>query len=404
MKRWIWMAALAAALGTAGAAGASDTGYIYGRVVTDEGNTYEGQLRWGDEEAFWHDLFNATKSENEHIADVDDDVLRDLRRRDRDFWESLFANRDSDFEHLFVVRFGDLKRIEPRSRSRVDVEFRNGKTMELDGGSNDVGARITVVDPYTGTHRLRWERIKSIEFSAAPATIKDKLGDPLYGTVKTRRHEFTGHIQWDNDEALTIDELNGDTRDGDVDITFGDIAKIRKHRSGSMVKLKSGNEVYLTGSNDVNDENRGVVVKVPGIGTVMVGWDDFEEVTFKRAPDSGSSYADYGAGRKLNGVVETRSGPLRGDIVYDLDEAWDFELLHGDNGDTRYLIPFREIAQITPRGRYRAEVLLKSGLTIELEESQDVSRDNDGVLVYTGSRRPEYVEWRDVNMIRFAVK
>src|SRR5262245_22705067 len=49
---------------------ASDVGYLYGRVETVDGGVYEGQLRWGTEESFWDDLFNANKFENENIAYV----------------------------------------------------------------------------------------------------------------------------------------------------------------------------------------------------------------------------------------------------------------------------------------------------------------------------------------------
>jgi len=168
-----------------------------------------------------------------------------------------------------------------------------------------------------------------------------------------------------------------------------------------MVTLRSGSELYLTGSNDVNRENRGVVVKVPKFGRAKIGWDDFEEVTFHPAPNSGPGYSEYGGGRELTGTVVARGGRFSGRIVFDLDEAWDFELLHGTMGDTEFLIPFRDIARITPSGRYRAKVELRSGLTIELEDSQDVSRKNDGLLVFAGSHEPRYVAWHDVDEVVF---
>jgi len=41
------------------------SGFIYGRVITGDGTTHEGRLRWGgDQEAFWGDYFNGTKKEN----------------------------------------------------------------------------------------------------------------------------------------------------------------------------------------------------------------------------------------------------------------------------------------------------------------------------------------------------
>jgi hypothetical protein len=389
----------------AGPALASDVGYIYGRVETTSGDIHEGQLRWGDEESFWDDIFNATKAENENLQYVDRKDLKRIRSDKQNAWNLLgIGDQDWDFTHLFAVRFGDMKRIEVRGGDDLVVEFRNGDEMELGGGSNDVGAVITVLDGKRGTREIKWNRIRTIEFMNTPARLPYKLGDPIYGTVKSGRREFTGRIQWDNDETLTTDMLDGDTRDDDVSLEFGDIASIRKHRNGSMVTLKSGEELYLTGSNDVNHQNRGVVVVVPGVGTVKIGWDDFDELKLVRAPNSGHSYADYAQPRDLTGEVVTENGRLSGRLVFDLDESRDFEMLHGTNGDTEFLIPFRDIASIKPLGRRRSDVELRMGLTIELEDSQDVTRDNDGLLVFTGDRKPRYVSWRDVSDVRLTAK
>jgi hypothetical protein len=184
-------------------------------------------------------------------------------------WDFIFGkNNRHAFDHLFAVRFGDLKRLDLQQGENLIAELRNGEEVELKGGSNDVGARITVVDAKQGQHSLKWNRIRTVEFLNTPEKLADKLGDPIYGTVKSGKLEFTGRIQWDHDECLTTDELDGDTRDGDVSVEFGDIASIQKYRRGARVKLKSGKELYLTNSNDVNSQNRGVVVVVPKLGSV----------------------------------------------------------------------------------------------------------------------------------------
>ncbi len=401
MSARVSIAVLAFGLTLASPVFASDVGYIYGRVETVGGEAYEGQLRWGDEESFWDDIFNATKFENENLAYVDHKDLRRIRSRHWSGWDFL-GILEPDLTHLFAIRFGDLKRIEVRGGDDLVAEFRNDEEMRLRGGSNDVGAQITVVDPKLGKRELKWNRIRTIEFRDTPAKLHDKLGEPIYGTVKSGRLDFTGRIQWDHDETLTSDELDGETRDGKVSLEFGDIAAIRKDRRGALVTLKSGSELYLTGTNDVNHENRGVVVVVPGVGTVKIGWDDFDEAKLVPAPTSGRSYAEYARGGDLSGEVVTHDGRCSGRIVFDLDESRDFELLHGTNGDTEYLIPFRDIARIKPQGRRRSEVELRMGLTIELEESQDVTRKNAGLLVFTGEGKPKYVAWQDVTDVRFA--
>lgn len=400
MSARVSIAVLAAGFGLASPAFASDVGYLYGRVMTVDGDSYQGQLRWGTEESFWDDIFNADKAENDNLDYVDRRTLRQIRSRHWSGW-GFFGIHERSLTHAFAVRFGDLKRIDVRRGDDVVAESRNGERIGLHGGSNDVGAQVTVVDPRLGRHELKWDRIRTVEFLETPAKLDDKLWEPIYGTVKSGKYDFTGRIQWDNDECLTGDRLDGETRDGDAHIPFADIASIRKHRNGAWVTLRSGGELYVTGTNDVNGDNRGVVVSLAGLGSVKIGWDDFDEVTFSAAPSSGRSYAEYGKARGLAGTVVTFDGRDDGRIIFDLDESWDFELLQGMNGSTEYLIPFRDIARIKPLGRNRADVELRMGLTVELEESQDVTRRNDGLLVFVGDRGPRYIDWRDVTEIVF---
>ena len=394
------IAVLAFGLALSQPAIASDVGYIYGRVETVDGPTYEGELRWGTEEAFWGDIFNATKIENENLGEVNGRQLERIRSH-RWIGGDFFGLVNPDLTHVLAVRFGDLKRIRTRGGDHLIAEFRNGEEMSLGGGSNDVGAEITVIDTKRGRQDIHWDRIRSIEFKDTPAHLENKLGEPIYGAVKAGRYTFTGRIQWDNDETLSSDTLDGYTANGKESIAFADITEIRKQGTGSLVTLRSGRRVFMNRTNDVNHENRGIVVIVPNVGSVKVGWNDFDQVTLGHAPDSGPSYADYAKAADLSGRVVTRNGHHDGRIVFDLDESWDFELLQGMNRNTEYLIPFRDIARIKRESFRQSLVQLRNGTTIELEDSQDVSRKNDGLLVYAGSSKPQYIEWRNVTEIEF---
>jgi PAS domain S-box-containing protein len=128
---------------------------------------------------------------------------------------------------------------------------------------------------------------------------------------------------------------------------------------------------------------------------------DFVEVDFSPAPGSGRGYEEYGKARDLAGTVVTKSGRYDGRIIFDLDEALDCELLQGMNGHTEYIIPFRDIARIRTEGPHRSVVELRMGLKVELGDGQDVSRKNDGVLVFDGGAKPRYVGWRDVQELVF---
>ena len=64
------LAALAAFLPPAArAASGPHQGFLYGTVETRSGASYTGLLRWGREEAFWDDLFNATKPDEPATID-----------------------------------------------------------------------------------------------------------------------------------------------------------------------------------------------------------------------------------------------------------------------------------------------------------------------------------------------
>src|SRR5688500_11692064 len=55
--------------------------FLYGRITTVDGVTYEGRLRWGSgEEAFWGNYFNGAKKANPWVAHVPPERLPKERR------------------------------------------------------------------------------------------------------------------------------------------------------------------------------------------------------------------------------------------------------------------------------------------------------------------------------------
>jgi hypothetical protein len=391
-----------------------DQGYIYGKITLDNGNVYQGVIRWGDEEAFWDDMFNSTKVDNifeEVLYDLDIDDLEDElyseSRRRRSHRRNIFniTFRDDspgETEHQFKCRFGDIQTMRLRGRESILLTFKNGEEMRISGGSNDVGASLMILDDELDEVKLKWQRIETIEFMSTPKKLNQKLGDPLFGEVETRRGTFHGFIQWDHDECLSTDVLDGDSEDGDMKIRFTNIRSIEKYRRGSLVTLKSGREIYLTGSNDVNSENRGVVIKDPELGKILVKWRAFEKITFQDTGDSGPAYKDFQETRTLSGVVHTKDDETySGRIIYDLDEIYDLEILDGQDGYIEYNIPFRNIKRISPRSSYGSRIELKNGDELVLEDSRDVDEDNDGIVVVEKKDKAKYIPWRDIREILF---
>lgn len=384
-----------------------DEGFIYGKLTTIDGDTYTGQIRWGKEEAYWSDIFNGTKEENDnyrYLSREERDQLRDDRgSRNGWRWSGIRVNWNSDYEttHEFQARFGDLSKIEMRRRSEVLITLRNGEEFYIEDGSNDFGADITIMDSEMGQMKFRWSRVDMVEFMETPKKLSATLGEPLYGTVEYYGGELTGIIQWDHDERLSTDKLDGDTRDGDMAIEFGNLKSIERDRSGSNVVTKSGRELYLRGSNDVNSQNRGIIVTTD-FGRVDIPWREFKKVTFSDSPNSGKGYSAYSNMKKLSGTVTTTDGQtLTGDIIYDLDEEFTFEMLQGKDDDVEYIIPMESIKTIEPKNYDNSLVTLKNGTSIMLGEARDVNEDNDGILVFTGSGDPTYVRWDDVKEITF---
>ncbi len=383
-------------------------GFIYGKVTTIDGDSYTGQIRWGKEEAYWTDLFNGTKDGNDnyrYLTREDREELRD-KYRDRNRWNNVWVNWGSsrnEYEttHEFQARFGDISKIEITRRSEVRMTLRNGEELYIGDGSNDFDTEVRVMDSELGETSFRWSRIEMIEFMDTPANLRNTMGDALYGTVEYYGGELTGVIQWDHDERLSTDVLDGDSRDGDVEIEFGNLASIEKDGSGSTIVTKSGREMYLRGSNDVNSSNRGIIVTTD-FGRVDIPWREFRKVTFSDAPATIKKYSDFSGMKKLSGTVTTTDGEtLTGEIIYDLDESYTFEMLQGEDDDVSYIIPLESVKSISPKNWDYSEVVLKNGTKLTLGESRDVSEDNDGVLVFAGNGDPKFIIWEKVKEITF---
>ena len=151
-------------------------------------------------------------------------------------------------------------------------------------GTEDVDSDndgITVSDPALGQVKVDWNAFDNVTFSDAPAGADQVAfdgGRPITGTVVTESgQELTGTVRWDNDEAYTWEMLNGSENGADFEVEFAQIANIRKDGRGSQVTLKDGRSFHLVGSNDVNRQNRGIIVDTAN-GSHRLSWSDFKEL------------------------------------------------------------------------------------------------------------------------------
>ena len=387
---------------------APKAGYIYGRVTVVNGATYEGRLRWGpDEEAFWTDAFNGVKHENAWATHVPPERLPKRSNQHKVFGIQIgHGERPIDLGRMFLVRFGDIARIEPRGRSVV-VVLKSGTEFVLDRfSSSDFDDDLRVWDATKGEVDMDSAQIRSIELM--PTGPLGEVAGRLYGTVHTKHRDFTGFVQWDREECMGTDELDGRGPEGKLSVRFDTIRSIeRRTPDSSLVTQLDGREVVIGGTNDVGNGNRGVYVDDQRYGRVLVSWDAFERVDFGPA-GSGPAYGDFPPSSPITGSVTTRDGRrLTGRLVYDLDESETIETLDLPMDGVDYSIPFGMVASIVPlgadvQGAQHPRVTLHNGEVLQPERESDVGEWNAGLLVFVeGVEHPEYVAWGEVQQVDF---
>jgi len=177
--------------------------------------------------------------------------------------------------------------------------------------------------------------------------------------------------------------LQGSSSSGKVEIPFGKSAQIENLGNSSKVVLHNGKSMVLSGTNDVNNENRGIIISITGIGKIEIPWSIFNRIKFeKNYHSSGPSYDSFSYPERLNGIVkDLRGNEFKGLIIFDKDEKWDIEMLEGKIKSSKYIIPFREIRTIIPKNDSYSYVILRNDKKLILGNLQDVSSKNEGIVI-----------------------
>lgn len=382
----------------------ANPGFLYGRVTTDDGETYEGRLRWGGaEEAFWGDYFSGVKGSNPWADRVPPEELATGHQPFTIFGLEFGGPDTIDLTRPFFARFGDIAQIHAPSPIVVRVTLKSGTVYDtnyLEMSDFADGVRVwngvEVID-------LGPQRVRTVDF--LPTTRLSAAPSRLYGTVRTRGGTFTGHLQWNREQSVGADTLEGTVADGQVSLRFDTIRGLaRESMDAVRVTLRDGREIVASGQAAAG---QGIYVEDERFGRVLVSWNAFESVELG-ASDSGPAYGDFPAGRPLTGSVTLRTGQrLVGRLVYDLDESETTDSLDAPLDGVNYLLPFNKIASIAlqesaPSGTGRARITLHGGEVLPLELSGDLSPRNGGLLVFAGDNEPPtYVRWAEVAEIAF---
>lgn len=409
LKLSVLLALLVAALSLTALAD-DNSGRIYGKIYTVDGDVLEGLIRWDKNEGNWVDLLDGTKEEprNKRKSKSERKRYGDRGRKSIEIFGVSISGGSVTYSGSAQsgIRFGHIQKMEVVGDDEVLLTLKSGQEVELSQGSTDIGENIreiVIEDANEGELELIWDDIDYIELMPAGTSEESNFGQRLYGTLTTRRgDEFTGYICWDVDEIFTRDILDGETRGRSRKIKFDKIKSIARYSSnGATVTMDDGDEILLRGTNDVNDSNSGIIVGDNNLGQVIVRWDEFEKVVFT-TPSSQVKYADFDGGRKLEGTVYTEDGDsYTGEIIWDNDEEFTWEILDGENHDVEFDVEFSKIKSIDKKSYRSSLVTLLDGRQFRLSGSNDVDEDNKGIWIVTSDGEEIEVDWEDFAKVEF---
>ena len=388
----------------------ADSGRIYGKIVTVDGDEFQGPIRWDKNEGNWVDILDGNKNLDKHKKS---NRKKYSRNRDRDATIELFGIKIGS-GHSSVswsssaqsgIKFGHIKTLKVINDDAL-LTLKNGNEVEIYNSSTDIGSNvreIVIEDENEGELELVWDDIDYIEFMDSDDNYKSNFGERLYGTLTTRRgDEFTGYICWDVDELFTNDILDGDYKGRRRKIKFGKIQSIERYSSsGAKVILRNDDELVLKGTNDVNSSNSGIIVSDIDFGQVIVDWDEFDELIFHE-PNDKLKYSQFDGGKALYGTVYTEDGDeLVGKIRWDNDEEYTWEILDGNYHKIEYDIEFGQIKSIEKRSYRSAIVTVWDDRSFTLKGSNDVDDDNKGIFVLLDDGEEVEVDWEDFEKVEF---
>jgi len=227
---------------------------LYGTMTTRHGDEYTGWVSWDADELFTNDILDGEYK-----------------------------------DHTRTIAFGKIKSIERRSSNGATLTLANGDEIVL-RETNDVddsNRGIAVYDPALGQITADWDEFDKLEFKAPPAPVAyDRFdgGKRLEGTVYTDDGtKYSGAIRWDDDEEFTWEILDGEYRELAFDIELRAIKEIKPVGfNAATVTLWDGRSFKLRGSNDVDDDNRGIYVKTSEGKEIEIEWGELDRVEFAR--------------------------------------------------------------------------------------------------------------------------
>jgi hypothetical protein len=253
---------------------------MYGTVTTWGDLELTGNIAWDLDEILSTDILDGSEGRIDHEIPFSDIATI--------AWESSRSSMVTlrSGATLEVEGENDLEGTEPE----VELEGHNFEiSIEL-RGTNDVNREnrgIEISDVAFGRATVHWEDFKSVRFHDPEidhAWPDFDPASPIRGTVYARDGRvLEGEIRWGNDETQLWEALDGWIGDTRFDIEFGAITSVaRLDDERVSVTLLDGRTFELDGSDDVDENNRGIYVKPEGRARRLVRWRDFDRAVFVR--------------------------------------------------------------------------------------------------------------------------
>ena len=183
------------------------------------------------------------------------------------------------------VGLGDVRSLVRRVGGRAAVVPRAADAADPTATEVEI-SNVDLAVPGVGHAGIDWDDCERLDFAPAPASPRyDSFGGRrIRGTVETvDGAAHAGKIVWDMDEAWTFEAVDG--RAGEVywSVPFDSIDSIEpRGRDAAKLVLRGGSELVLSGTHDVNQDNRGILVIEDGGLTHEIEWGDLRKVTVSR--------------------------------------------------------------------------------------------------------------------------
>jgi hypothetical protein len=382
---------------------------IYGTVTTENGDNFTGSIIWGKQESFLSDIFNAQKTKTTGIEHLSQQQLEELEDHqpgpqvnfgDIQVTFKSFFGKDIEPPE-FSVHFGAIKHIDIKANDFI-VTLHDGTLLISHGHADDLRATIHLKDSEGQAHSFELDELKRVTFQAAPV---DALtwGDGIYGRLTTTSGVYSGRIMWDKDERLSHEKLDGSQNQKEYAIQFSDIASIEKNNDSSVVVLRNGKSLTLSGTNDVNSSNRGIRLDHPRLGRLEFSWDQFQKLVIEPVDVPWLSVDDYQAITKhLSGIVLLKNGQKHkfDQMAFDLNHQSNAELIHFKTKKLSQQLPLRLVKKITVIDSMSARLTLRNGDSPQAYGSHAVNHDNNGLLI-TQKGKHQWLKWQDIQAIEF---